>query len=91
MKSRTVSLAVAAAATLLFCCLTVVMLSGGMAGSDAALRMKAHQFAAPWLTTCVETVTRFGSLGVLAALSGVGVVVLARAGRERSSGRQRDV
>lgn len=42
--------------------------------------MKVHEFAAPWLTTCVETVTLFGSLGVLAVFGGIEAVVLVRAG-----------
>jgi hypothetical protein len=61
-----VALAVAAAAALLFCCLTAVRLRGGMAGFDGTVRIAVHERAAPWLTTCVETTTLFGSLGVLA-------------------------
>jgi hypothetical protein len=75
------ALAVAAAASLLFCCLMAVMLRGGMAGFDGAVRMEVHELAAPWLTTCVEAMTLFGSLGVLTVLSGIAVVALVRAGR----------
>lgn len=80
MKSRTVELAVAAAASLLFGWLTAVMLSGGMAGFDGAVRMEVHEFAVPWLTTYVEMVTLFGSLSVLAVFGGIELVVLVRAG-----------
>jgi undecaprenyl-diphosphatase len=76
-----VAWAIAAAATLLFCCLTAVMLRGGMAEFDSAVRMEVHERAAPWLTTSVETMTLFGSMGVLTVLSVIAVVALVRAGR----------
>lgn len=80
MMSRMVALTVAAAASLLFCCLTVVMLSGGMAGIDSAVRMEVHALAVPWLTTGVEALTWFGSLSVLVVFSGIELVVLVRLG-----------
>jgi undecaprenyl-diphosphatase len=85
MRARPVELAVAAAALLLFWCLTVVMLNGGMAGFDGAVRMAVHKLAVPWLTSGIETMTFFGSLGVLAVFSGIAVVALVRAGRRRDA------
>ena len=85
MRSRKAKLAVAAAAALLFCVLTVVMLSGGMAGLDGAVRVEIHDLSAPWLTICVETVTRFGSVSVLAVLGGIEVAVLMKAGLRRDA------
>ena len=81
MTSRGMDFALAAAASLLFGCLTIVMLSGGMAGFDGAIRTEVHGFSAPWLTTCAEIVTRLGSLNVLALFGGIELVALMRAGR----------
>lgn len=81
MTPRGVELTVAATASLLFGCLTIVMLSGGMAGFDDAIRTEVHAFSAPWLTACVETVTLSGSFGVLVLVGGIELVALVRAGR----------
>jgi hypothetical protein len=70
----------AAAAALLFCCLTTAMLRSGRAAFDGAVRTVAHERAAQWLTPCVETMTLFRSLGVLDVLGGVSVVVQAQPG-----------
>ena len=85
MRFFTVELAAAAAASLLFCSLTLVMLSGGMAGFDGAVRMQVHELTAPWLTACVETVTLFGSLGVLVVFGGIEVAILVRSGLRRDA------
>ena len=72
----------AAIAFLLFGCLTIIMLGGGMAGFDGAVRMAVHALAAPWLTTCVEAVTLFGSFGAIMVFGGIVLATLLRAGRQ---------
>ena len=80
------ALAVAAAALLLFGGLTVVVLNGGMAAFDSAIRARVHGLSAPWLTASAETLTLFGSLGGLGALTAVTLVGLMKKGLRVDAG-----